>query len=116
MRTEPSRDQYFAAAGGERTPAHSPVRPAQLRDKLSRTMAALVIRSLNVLLGIFFSFLGTLKITPAISRELHKDLRAEYAKFAKVLPGAKSLGYKVPSKYYRRGVGVLEILCGEAQS
>ena len=112
MRTEPSRDQYFAAAGGERTPAHSPVRPAQLRDKLSRTMAALVIRSLNVLLGIFFSFLGTLKITPAISRELHKDLRSEYAKFAKVLPGAKSLGYKVPSKYYRRGVGVLEILCG----
>ena len=76
-------------------------------------MAALVIRSLNVLLGIFFTFLGTLKITPAISRELHKDLRAEYAKFAKVLPGAKSLGYKVPSKYYRRGVGVLEILCGE---
>ena len=35
-------------------------------------MAALVIRSLNILLGIFFSFLGTLKITPAISRELHK--------------------------------------------
>ena len=79
-------------------------------------MAALVIRSLNVLLGIFFTFLGTLKITPAISRELHKDLRAEYAKFAKVLPGAKSLGYKVPSKYYRRGVGVLEILCGQYSS
>ena len=35
-------------------------------------MAALVIRSLNVLLGIFFTFLGSLKITPAISRELHK--------------------------------------------
>merc|ERR1712122_38205 len=75
-------------------------------------MAALVIRSLNVLLGIFFTFLGTLKITPAISRELHKDLREEYAKFTKVLPGAKTLGYKVPSKYYRRGVGVVEILCG----
>ena len=29
-----------------------------------------------------------------------------------MLPGAKTLGYKVPSKYYRRGVGVVEILCG----
>ena len=26
------------------------------------------------------------------------------------------LGYKVPSKYYRRGMGVLEILCGESNS
>ena len=76
-------------------------------------MSALVIRSLNVLLGIFFTFLGTLKITPSISKDLHKDLREEYAKFAKVLPGAKLAGVKVPSKYYRRGVGAVEILCGK---
>ena len=78
-------------------------------------MAALVIRSLNILLGIFFTFLGTLKITPSISRDLHKDLRSEYAKFAKVLPGAKLAGVKVPSKWYRRGVGTIEIVCGEIQ-
>ena len=107
MRTEPVINILLQLAGRrDRLTLHSPVTPALV-------MAALVIRSLNVLLGIFFTFLGTLKITPAISRELHKDLRAEYAKFAKVLPGAKSLGYKVPSKYYRRGVGVLEILCGQ---
>ena len=98
------RDRYCQQLGE--------TRPAPV-STIQSVMAALVIRSLNVLLGIFFTFLGTLKITPAISRELHKDLRAEYAKFAKVLPGAKSLGYKVPSKYYRRGVGVLEIICGE---
>ena len=78
-------------------------------------MAALVIRSLNILLGIFFTFLGTLKITPSISRDLHKDLRSEYAKFAKVLPGAKLAGVKVPSKWYRRGVGTVEIVCGELE-
>ena len=86
----------------------------------------LVIRSLNILLGLFFMFLGSLKITPNIIRDLHKDLRSEYAKYAKVgrlapagltlaqvFPFAKSLGYKVPSKWYRRGVGGTEILCGE---
>merc|ERR1712079_866946 len=29
-----------------------------------------------------------------------------------VFPGAKLAGVKVPSKWYRRGVGVIEILCG----
>ena len=77
------------------------------------SMSALVIRSLNLLLGIFFIFLGFLKMTPNIIRELHKDLRSEYAKYAKVFPFAKSLGYKVPSKWYRRGVGGVEICCGE---
>ena len=77
------------------------------------SMSALVIRSLNLLLGIFFIFLGFLKMTPNIIRELHKDLRSEYAKYAKVFPFAKSLGYKVPSKWYRRGVGGVEIFCGE---
>ena len=43
-----------------------------------------------------------------------QDLRSEYAKFAKVFPGAKLAGVKVPSKWYRRGVGVIEILCGES--
>lgn len=75
-------------------------------------MAKLVIRSLNVLLGLFFIFLGSLKITPSIIRDLHKDLRSEYAKYAKVFPFAKSLGYKVPSKWYRRGIGGMEIAAG----
>ena len=76
-------------------------------------MAALVIRSLNILLGIFFTFLGILKITPNISKDLHKDLRSEYAKFARVFPGAKLAGVKLPSKWYRRSVGVIEIVCGK---
>ena len=77
-------------------------------------MAKLVLRSLNILLGLFFIFLGSLKLTPNIIKELHKDLRAEFAKYAKVFPFAKSLGYKVQSKWYRRGMGGVEIVAGES--
>lgn len=76
-------------------------------------MSKIVLKSLSVLLGAFFIFLGVLKITPKISKDLHKDLRTEYAKYAKVFPLAKSMfDYKVPSKWYRRVVGCLEIFCG----
>lgn len=37
-------------------------------------MGSIVLKSLSVLLGIFFLFVGTLKISPVISKELHKDL------------------------------------------
>ena len=53
-------------------------------------MTKIVLKSLSVLLGAFFIFLGVLKITPKISRELHKDLRTEYAKYAKVFPLVKA--------------------------
>jgi hypothetical protein len=38
--------------------------------------------------------------------------RSEYAKYAKVFPLAKTFEYKVSSKWYRRSVGGLEIVCG----
>ena len=75
-------------------------------------MSKIVLRSLSVLLGAFFIFLGVLKITPKISRDLHKDLRTEYAKYAKVFPFAKLFDFKLPSKWYRRVVGGLEIFGG----
>lgn len=75
-------------------------------------MSKIVLKSLSILLGAFFIFLGVLKISPKISKDLHKDLRTEYAKYAKVFPLAKTLDFKVPSKWYRRSVGGLEILSG----
>jgi len=75
-------------------------------------MSKIVLKSMSVLLGLFFIFLGVLKITPAISRDLHKDIRTEYAKYAKVFPLAKTLQVKVPSKWYRRAVGGIEIFSG----
>jgi len=37
-------------------------------------MGSIVLKSLSVLLGIFFVFVGTMKLTSHISKELHKDL------------------------------------------
>lgn len=44
----------------------------------------------------------------------HKDLfsRGEFTKYAKAFPLAKTLGWKISSKWYRRTVGGLEIVCG----
>ena len=75
-------------------------------------MSKIVLKSLSILLGAFFIFLGALKVTPKISRDLHKDLRTEYAKYAKAFPLARQLDFKVSSKWLRRGVGATEILAG----
>ncbi|KAL1491705.1 hypothetical protein ABEB36_012263 [Hypothenemus hampei] len=73
-----------------------------------------VLKSLSVLLGLFFIFVGVIKISSIVSKELHKDLRKEYVKYAKVFPFSELLSFKVPSKWYRRTVGVLEIVFGAA--
>lgn len=36
--------------------------------------SSVVLRSLSILLGIFFVFIGVMKISPIISKDLHKDL------------------------------------------
>ena len=77
-------------------------------------MSKIVLRSLSILLGAFFIFLGALKLTPRLSKDLHKDLRTEYAKYSKAFPLAKQLDFKLPSKYYRRTVGATEVGCGLA--
>lgn len=42
--------------------------------------------------------------------------RKEYVKYAKVFPLSTTLDFKVPSKWYRRVVGSLEIICGLAMA
>lgn len=37
-------------------------------------MASVVLKSLSILLGLFFIFIGIIKLTPYISKDLHKDL------------------------------------------
>ncbi|XP_034108971.1 novel acetylcholine receptor chaperone [Drosophila sulfurigaster albostrigata] len=76
----------------------------------------IVLKSLSILLGLFFIFVGTLKLTPHISKDLYKDLRTEYVKYAKVFPLTALFGIKIPSKWYRRTVGILEIVCGLAMA
>ncbi|XP_045470804.1 novel acetylcholine receptor chaperone [Harmonia axyridis] len=75
---------------------------------------AIVLKSLSVLLGLFFIFVGFIKLTSFISKDLHKDLRKEYVRYAKVFPFTEMFDFKVPSKWYRRVVGTMEIVCGVA--
>jgi len=42
--------------------------------------------------------------------------RKEYVKYAKVFPLSEALDFKVPSKWYRRTVGTLEVICGLAMA
>lgn len=37
-------------------------------------MSQLVLKSLSVLLGVFFIFLGVIKLTSYIDKDLHKDM------------------------------------------
>ncbi|KAJ2939625.1 hypothetical protein O0L34_g14343 [Tuta absoluta] len=78
--------------------------------------SSIVLKSLSILLGVFFVFVGVTKLTPYISKELHKDLRKEYVRYAKVFPLAEAFDFKLPSKWYRRTVGGLEILFGLAMA
>ncbi|XP_044752495.1 novel acetylcholine receptor chaperone [Coccinella septempunctata] len=75
---------------------------------------AIVLKSLSVLLGLFFIFVGFIKLTSFISKDLHKDLRKEYVRYSKVFPFSEMFDFKVPSKWYRRIVGSIEIACGIA--
>ncbi|XP_022902195.1 novel acetylcholine receptor chaperone [Onthophagus taurus] len=79
-------------------------------------MGTIVLKSLSVLLGLFFVFVGLLKISSFLSKDLHKDLRKEYVKYAKVFPFAEMMNMKIPSKWYRRTVGASEIVCGLAMA
>ncbi|VEN51867.1 unnamed protein product [Callosobruchus maculatus] len=79
-------------------------------------MGSIVLRSLSILLGLFFIFVGLIKISSVLSKDLHKDLRKEFVKYAKVFPFSEMLDFKIPSKWYRRTVGALEIICGIAMA
>ena len=46
----------------------------ELEAKRRSSMASVVLKSLSILLGIFFIFVGTTKLTPRVSKDLYKDL------------------------------------------
>ncbi|XKL61329.1 hypothetical protein PGB90_008386 [Kerria lacca] len=77
-------------------------------------MGSVVLKSLSILLGLFFIFVGILKISCYLSKDLHRDMRKEYVKYAKVFPFSQMFGIKIPAKWYRKLIGCSEIICGIA--
>lgn len=95
-------------------PAGTAATAATSSAQNTQRMGSIVLKSLSILLGLFFIFIGLMKLTPHISKELHRDLRKNYVKYAKVFPCSTLFDFKLPSKWYRRSVGGLEVLCGLA--
>ncbi|XP_078257365.1 nicotinic acetylcholine receptor chaperone [Rhinoraja longicauda] len=72
-----------------------------------RTLAVVV---LSVALGLFFVFMGTVKLTPRLSRDAFNEMKRAYKEYAKALPVLKKMG--ITSILLRKLIGTMEVTCG----
>ncbi|KAJ8314531.1 hypothetical protein KUTeg_006681 [Tegillarca granosa] len=75
-------------------------------------MASFVLKILSLVLGIFFVFIGTLKLTPSVNQDLYKEMRKTFIRSTKVFPLVKQTGWKPNPHTYRKAVGGAEVVCG----
>lgn len=75
-------------------------------------MKSIVLTTLSVFLGLFFIFVGSMKVTPNINRDMHREIRRNFIQYAKVFPGSEILKVTVDPKLYRLAVGWYEVVCG----
>ncbi|XP_075691690.1 putative acetylcholine receptor chaperone [Rhinoderma darwinii] len=68
------------------------------------------IVALSMALGLFFVFMGTIKLTPRLSKDAYSEMRRAYKSYLKALPGLKKLG--ITSVLLRKTIGSLELACG----
>jgi len=67
----------------------------------------ITIVALSFALGLFFVFMGTIKLTPRLSKDAYSEMKRAYKSYAKALPGLKKLG--VSSVLLRKIIGSLEV-------
>ncbi|XP_046566175.1 novel acetylcholine receptor chaperone-like [Haliotis rubra] len=75
-------------------------------------MASIVLRVMSLTLGLFFVFVGTIKLTPSVNGEIYKEMRKTYIRNSKVFPLVKQTGWKPNPHTYRKAVGTAEVVCG----
>ena len=75
-------------------------------------MGSIVLTTLSIFLGLFYVFVGILKVTPVVHHEMHREIRRNFLQYSKVFPLADHMKFKVDPKYYRLTYGILEILAG----
>jgi len=75
-------------------------------------MASLVLKVLGLTLGVFFIFVGTIKLTPSVNSEIYKEMRKTYIRNSKVFPLVKQTGWKPNPHTYRKTIGSSEVICG----
>ncbi|TSQ81069.1 Transmembrane protein 35A [Bagarius yarrelli] len=79
----------------------------QRKNKVERTIT---IVALSFALGLFFVFMGTIKLTPRLSKDAYSEMKRAYKSYAKALPGLKKLG--ITSVLLRKIIGTVEVACG----
>ncbi|KAL2296015.1 hypothetical protein Nmel_017546 [Mimus melanotis] len=72
---------------------------------------AAAFTALRVLLGLFFSLTGALKVSDWLSADLHRHMASEFVRFAKVFP-LKELGFVPEPGRYLVAVGWVEVIAG----
>ncbi|NWT18913.1 TM35A protein, partial [Vireo altiloquus] len=70
----------------------------------------ITIVALSVALGLFFVFMGTIKLTPRLSRDAYNEMKRAYKSYVRALPMLKKMG--VSSILLRKSIGALEVACG----
>lgn len=60
------------------TPNSSNAAAASSSTATTKVGSTIVLKSLSILLGLFFIFIGAMKLTPHLSKELHRDLVSNY--------------------------------------
>ncbi|KAM8965991.1 novel acetylcholine receptor chaperone [Antechinus flavipes] len=68
------------------------------------------IVALSVALGLFFVFMGTIKLTPRLSKDAYSEMKRAYKSYVRALPLLKKMG--VTSIALRKSIGTLEVICG----
>ncbi|XP_006269934.1 transmembrane protein 35B [Alligator mississippiensis] len=72
---------------------------------------ALLFTAVRVVLGLFFLFMGAVKLTEQISAELYLQMKSQFVQFADVFP-LKEFGYKPEPDWYLEVVGWIEVVAG----
>ncbi|XP_003747738.1 transmembrane protein 35A [Galendromus occidentalis] len=73
---------------------------------------SVVLIWLSFFLGLFFIFIGSMKITPNINRDMHREIRRNFLSYSKVFPTNVLLNMKVSPKIFRLVIGWTEVCCG----
>lgn len=75
-------------------------------------LTSIVFTTLTLFLGMFFFFIGLLKISPHLNRDIHREIRRNFVRYAKVVPFMSRIGVNVSPQQYRLLVGYSEVACG----
>ncbi|KAL4631618.1 transmembrane protein 35-like [Arapaima gigas] len=70
----------------------------------------ITVVALSFALGLFFVFMGTIKLTPRLSKDAYSEMKRAYKSYAKALPGLRKMG--ITSVLLRKVIGTMELGCG----